>query len=73
MEYKGIRRKTKKEVLAAKQKAYEELYARLYSKERVKGLYRLAKQKNRAGKDIQVKVMNNKHGNILTGEESVLK
>lgn len=49
------------------------MYDRLESKEGEKDLYRLAEQRNRAGKDIQVRVMKDKSGNILTNEGSVLK
>ncbi|XP_069982118.1 uncharacterized protein [Penaeus vannamei] len=54
-------------------KAYEELYDRLDSKEGERDLCRLAEQRHRAGKDIQVRVMKDKKGNILISEESVLK
>ena len=37
----------------AKGRAYEDLYARLETKESEKELYRLARQRDRAGKDVQ--------------------
>lgn len=49
------------------------MYDRLDSKEGEKVLCRLAEQRHRAGKDIQVRVMKDKKGNILISEESVLK
>ena len=58
----------------AKQKAYEELYDRLDTKEGEKDLYRLARQRNQAGKDVQrVKLIKDRDGNIITSEEGVLK
>ena len=42
----------------AKGRAYDDLYARLGTKEGEKELYRLARQRDRAGKDVQyVKVI----------------
>ena len=57
----------KREVTKAKHKAYEELYYRLDTKEGEKDLYRLAKQKNQAGKDAQQVRL------IKDSEESVLR
>ncbi|XP_051784793.1 uncharacterized protein LOC127528352 [Erpetoichthys calabaricus] len=72
-EYKKIRRKVKREVAKAKEKAFDELYERLDTKEGEKNLYQLARQKDRAVKDVQqVRVIKDKDGNILTNEESVL-
>ncbi|KAG2469474.1 PCX3 protein, partial [Polypterus senegalus] len=52
-EYKEIRRKVKREVAKAKEKVYDELYDRLDTKEGEKDLYQMARQKDRAGKDVQ--------------------
>ncbi|KAK3563989.1 hypothetical protein QTP86_006240 [Hemibagrus guttatus] len=52
-EYKELQRRVKKEVSKAKQKAYEELYTRLDTREGEKDLYRLARQRDRDGKDVQ--------------------
>ncbi|XP_051784320.1 uncharacterized protein LOC127527954 [Erpetoichthys calabaricus] len=72
-EYQEIKRKVKREVVKAKEKAYDELYERLDTKEGEKDLYRLARQRDRAGKDVQqVRVIKDKDGNVLTSEESVL-
>ena len=47
----------------AKGRAYDDLYARLETKEGEKGLYRLARQRDRAGKDVQhVRVIKDKNG-----------
>ena len=37
-------------------------------------MYRLARQRHQAGKDVQkVRMMKDKDGNVMTGEESVLR
>ena len=57
-----------------KVRAYEDLYARLETKEGEKDLYRLARQRDRAGKDVQhVKVIKDKNGNVMVNSEAVLK
>ncbi|KAK3563808.1 hypothetical protein QTP86_034658 [Hemibagrus guttatus] len=71
-EYKELQRRVKREVSKAKQKAYEELYTRLDTREGDKDLYRLARQRDRDGKDVQqVKVIKDRDGRVLTSEESV--
>ncbi|KAK3571592.1 hypothetical protein QTP86_015323 [Hemibagrus guttatus] len=55
-EYKELQRRVKREVSKAKQKAYDELYTRLDTREGQKVLYRLARQRDRDGKDVQQKV-----------------
>ena len=73
-EYKEMRREAKKEVAKAKSKAYDELYEGLDSKEGEKTLYRLARQRHQAGKDVQqVRMMKDKDGNVMTDEKSVLR
>jgi hypothetical protein len=76
-ENKAKRGKAKRVVAMAKEKAYDELYERLDTREGEKDLYRLARQRDRAGKDVlqlqlQVRVMKGKDGNVLTSEERVL-
>ncbi|KAK3508193.1 hypothetical protein QTP70_017067 [Hemibagrus guttatus] len=71
-EYKELQRRVKREVSKAKQKAYEELYTRLDTREGEKDLYRLARQRDREGKDVQkVRVIKDRDGRVLTSEESV--
>ncbi|KAK3546717.1 hypothetical protein QTP70_033372, partial [Hemibagrus guttatus] len=71
-EYKELQRRVKREVSKAKQKAYDELYTRLDTREGEKDLYRLARQRDRDGKDVQqVRVIKDRDGNVLTSEESV--
>ena len=68
-EYKEMRREAKKEVAKAKSKAYDELYEELDTKEGEKTLYRLARQRHQAGKDVQqVRMMKDKDGNVMTDE-----
>ena len=72
-EYKEMRREAKKEVAKAKNKAYDELYEELDSKEGERTLYRLARQRHQAGKEVQhVRMMKDKDGKVMTDEESVL-
>ncbi|KAK3574787.1 hypothetical protein QTP86_018314 [Hemibagrus guttatus] len=71
-EYKELQRRVKREVSKAKQKAYDELYTRLDTREGEKDLYRLARQRDRNGKDVQqVRVIKDRDGRVLTSEESV--
>ncbi|KAK3527671.1 hypothetical protein QTP86_032410 [Hemibagrus guttatus] len=71
-EYKELQRRVKREVSKAKQKAYDELYTRLDTREGEKDLYRLARQRDRDGKDVQqVRVIKDREGRVLTSEESV--
>ena len=58
----------------AKIRAYDNLYARLETKEGEKELYRLARQRDRAGKDVQhVRVIKDENGNVMVNSEVVLK
>ncbi|KAK3533155.1 hypothetical protein QTP70_011264 [Hemibagrus guttatus] len=71
-EYKELQRRVKREVSKAKQKEYDELYTRLDTREGQKDLYRLARQRDRDGKDVQqVRVIKDRDGRVLTSEESV--
>ncbi|KAK3570815.1 hypothetical protein QTP86_027625, partial [Hemibagrus guttatus] len=73
-EYKELQRRVKREVSKAKQKAYDELYTRLDTREGEKDLYRLARQRDRDGNDVQqVRVIKDRDGRVLTSEESVLR
>ncbi|KAK3556038.1 hypothetical protein QTP70_001862 [Hemibagrus guttatus] len=66
------RKRVKREVSKAKQKAYDELYTRLDTREGEKDLYRLARQRDQDGKDVQqVRVIKDRDGRVLTSEESV--
>ena len=73
-EYKDMRNLAKIEVAKAKGKAYEELYEKLDTKEGEKDLYRLARQKDRQGRDVQhVKMIKDVDGNVMTSEEKILQ
>ena len=57
----------------AKGHVYDDLYARLETKGEKK-LYRLASQRDRAGKDVQhVKVLKDENNNVMVNLEAVLK
>ncbi|KAK3515449.1 hypothetical protein QTP70_021407 [Hemibagrus guttatus] len=59
-------------VLEVKRVSYDELYTRLDTREGEKDLYRLARQRDRDGKDVQqVRVIKDRDGRVLTSEESV--
>ena len=54
--------------------AYDDLYAKLETKEGEKELYRLVRQRNRAGKDVQhVRVLKDENSNMMVSLEAVLK
>ena len=72
--YKEKKSKAKKAIAMAKGRAYDDLYARLETKEGEKKLYRLARPRDRAGKDIQhVRVIKDENGNVMVNSEAVLK
>ena len=55
----------------AKGRAYNNWYARLETKEGEKELYRLVRQRDRAGKD--VRVIKDENDNVMVNSEAVLK
>ena len=58
----------------AKGRAYDNLYARLETKEGEKEWYRLAGQRDRAGKNVlHVRVIKDENGNVMVNSEAVLK
>ena len=66
--------KTKKAVAMVKERAYDNFYVRLETKEDEKELYTLTRQKDRAGKDVQhVRVIKDENGNVMVNLEAVLK
>ncbi|KAK3556963.1 hypothetical protein QTP70_022304 [Hemibagrus guttatus] len=66
-EYKELQCRVKREVSKAKQKAYDELDTRLDTREGEKDLYRLARQRDQDGKDVQqVRVIKDRDGRVLT-------
>ncbi|MCJ8729253.1 hypothetical protein PDJAM_G00103960 [Pangasius djambal] len=69
-EYKELQRRVKRAVSKAKQEAYDKLYTRLDTREGQKDLYRLARQRDRDGKDVQqVRVIKDRDGRVLTNLE----
>ena len=57
-----------------KGRVYKDLYARLETKEGEMELYRLAKQRVRAGKDVQhVRVINDENDNVMVNSKAMLK
>ncbi|MCJ8739627.1 hypothetical protein PDJAM_G00049210 [Pangasius djambal] len=71
-EYKELQCRVKREVSKAKQEAYDELYTGLDTREGQNDLYRLVRQRDRDGKDVQqVRVIKDRDGRVLTSEESV--
>ena len=73
-EFKQMCKKAKREVAKAKAEAYDELYNKLSTKEGEKELYRVARQRDRSGKDVQhVRVIKDADGSLLTSEDSVLR
>ena len=72
-EYREMQHKVRVEVAKAKQGAYDDLYARLDSKEGETDLYRLARQRDRDGKDVQhSRMIKDRDGSVLTGASSVM-
>ena len=72
--YKQKKSKTKKAVAMAKRRAYDNLYTRLETKEGEKELYRLVRERDRAGKDVQhMTVIKDENGNVMVNSEAVLK
>ena len=70
--YKEKKRKAKKTVAMAKGRAYDNLYARLETKEGEKKFYRLSRQRDRAGNDVQhVRVIKDENGNVMVNSEAV--
>lgn len=70
--YQDLRHRVKREVAKAKQKAYDGLYTRLDTREGEKDLYRLARQRDRDGRDVQqIRVIKDEDGKVLTSEDSV--
>ena len=67
------KKKAKRAVAAAKQKAYENIYRKLDTKGD-NAVYRVAKQQDRTTKDVQqVRMVKNEGEGVLTRAEEVLK
>ena len=67
--YKTAGKQAKREVAKARNKAYEELYQKLKTKEGENELFKIAKHRNRQSKDVQqVRAIKSKTGEILMEE-----
>ena len=71
--YKEKKNKAKKAVTMAKGRVYDDLCGRLETKKGEKELYRLARHRNRTGKDVQHVRSNNENDNVMINSEAVLK
>ena len=72
--YKEKKNKAKKAVAMAKGCAYDNLHARLETKEDEKKFDRLVRQRDRAGKDVRhLRVIKDENGNVMVNSEAVLK
>ena len=72
--YKEKKSKAKKAVAMEKGRVCDDLYARWKTKKGEKELYRLARQRVRAGKDVQhMRVIKDENGNVMVNSEAVLK
>ena len=72
MAYKTARKQAKREVAKTRNKAYEELFEKLETKQGENEVFKIAKQRNRHNKDVQqVRVIKSKIGEILMEEEKV--
>ena len=72
--YKQKKSKAKKAVAMTKGRVYDDLYARLETKEGEKELYRLARKRNREEIDVQhVRAITDENGNVMVNSEAVLK
>ena len=70
--YKTARKQAKREVAKTRNKAYEEMYKKLETKEGENEVFKIAKQRNRQIKNVQqVRVINSKTEEILMKEKKV--
>jgi len=73
-EYRKMQHRVKVEVAKAKQREYNDLYARLVSEEGETNLYRSVWQRDRDGKDVQqVRVVKKRKEKVLTGTRGVIR
>ncbi|XP_071708680.1 uncharacterized protein [Rutidosis leptorrhynchoides] len=72
--YKEAKREAKKVVAQAKDKAYEDLYKKLDSKEGANDIYRIAKARERRRMDLDnIKFIKNEAGQTLVKEDEIRK
>ena len=67
--YKKAKKKVKRTVAKVKNKAFQDLYEHLETKEGVNEVFQIAKQRNKNGQDVQqVKVVKSKCSEVLVEE-----
>ncbi|GJT36229.1 retrovirus-related pol polyprotein LINE-1 [Tanacetum coccineum] len=72
--YKEAKRQAKKVIAQAKEKAYEDLYKKLDSKERANDIFRIAKAKERRKRDTwDICFIKDEEGRTITDEEEIRK
>ncbi|GJX67626.1 retrovirus-related pol polyprotein LINE-1 [Tanacetum coccineum] len=72
--YKEAKRQAKKVVAHAKEKAYEDLYKKLDSKEGANDIFRIAKARERRRRDLgDICFIKDKEGQTITDEEEIKK
>ncbi|XP_071688128.1 uncharacterized protein [Rutidosis leptorrhynchoides] len=72
--YKEAKREAKKAVAIAKDKAYEDLYRKLDSKEGANNVYRIAKARERRSRDlVNVKYIKDEAGQSIVREDLIRK
>lgn len=70
--YKEAKKEAKRAVAEAKNRAWDELYSELETPEGEKKLFKLAKKRDKASKDLtQIKQMKNEQGEVLTENEMI--
>ena len=70
--YKKAKKKAKRTVAKVKNKAFQDLYEHLETKEGVNEVFQIAKQRNKNGQDVQqVKVVKSECGEVLVEERRV--
>ena len=70
--YHNAKKKTKRTMAKVKNEAFQELYKRLETKEGVNEVFRIAKQRNKNGQDVQqVKVVKSEYGEVLVEQQRV--
>ncbi|GJS81037.1 putative reverse transcriptase domain-containing protein [Tanacetum coccineum] len=72
--YKEAKREAKSIVALAKEKAYEELYKKLNTKEGANDIFRIAKAQERRRRDLgDIRVIKDEGGRTITNEEEIKK
>ncbi|GKF65297.1 hypothetical protein Tco_0191814, partial [Tanacetum coccineum] len=72
--YKEAKRQTKKVVAQAKEKAYEDLYKKLNTKEGANDIFRIAKARERRRRDLgDICFIKDEEGRTITDEEEIKK